>query len=107
MCEFYVQGTVQAGLIQLRKIKRTANPGNFLTKHAKTWKEVELGMVDVRHIQEATHIDQAIKMVRSISPTPWKLQETKLRAGLFHVSDVPRTDSHGRHCGCLPPMVLS
>ncbi|CAE7320371.1 RE2 [Symbiodinium pilosum] len=57
VCEFYVQGAVQAGKMLLRKVKGTENPGNFLTKHAKTGKEVQealpsLGMVDLKTDEE-------------------------------------------------------
>lgn len=78
VCEFYVQGAVQAGKIQLRKVKGTQNPANFLTKHAKSGPEVDqalasIGMADARDISGAQPSEShAIKGVRANPPTQWK-----------------------------------
>ena len=58
-----MQGAVQAGKVLLRKVKGTENPGNFLTKHAKTGKEVQealpsLGMVDLKTVAGATALQK-------------------------------------------------
>ena len=78
VCEFYVQGAVQAGKVLLRKVKGTENPGNFLTKHAKTGREVQealpsLGMVDLKTMAGATALQKhSVKTVRINPPTQWK-----------------------------------
>ena len=77
-CEFYVQGAVQAGKVLLRKVKGTENPGNFLTKHAKTGREVQealpsLGMVDLKTVAGATALQKHfVKTVRINPPAQWK-----------------------------------
>ena len=57
--EFYVRDALQAGKIQVCKVKGTPNPGAFLTKHAKCGPQVfqtfpPLGIVDVRDIVGST-----------------------------------------------------
>ena len=78
VCEFYVQGAVQAGKVLLRKVKGTENPANFLTKHAKTGREVQealpsLGMVDLKTVAGATDLQKhSVKTMRINPPTQWK-----------------------------------
>ena len=64
VCEFYVQSAPHAGKIKIRKVKRTSNPGNFLTKHAKGGPEVvqtlpSLAIVDVRDIAGSTAVTKS------------------------------------------------
>ena len=44
VCEFYVQGAIQAKLLSLAKVKGTVNCANFLTKHPKSGTEVRVAL---------------------------------------------------------------
>lgn len=78
VCEFYVQGAYQAGKVDLRKVKGTSNPANFLTKHAKGGPDVvqalpSLGIVDVRDIAGSTAVTRSsVKAIGTNDPTTWK-----------------------------------
>ena len=50
VCEFYVQGALQAKQIALGKVKGTVNCANFLTKHPKGGTEVRQAMPWFRHV---------------------------------------------------------
>ena len=74
VCEFYVQGAIQAGKLSVGKVKGTWNPANFLRKHAKTGTEVRealpsLGMLESLAITQF----QRIKIkVSAVKRQPWK-----------------------------------
>ena len=84
VCEFYVQGAVQAGKVQLRKVKGTENPGNYLTKHPKGGPEVQaalpsLGIVDLKMVPEAGSIKKEVVKVVNPNPTSqWKAVRPKV-----------------------------
>ena len=78
VADFYVQGAIQSGRLQMRKVKGTANPANFLTKHAKSGVEVvsampSLGMVDVRNVAGASTAQKGTVKTIQVNPTSgWK-----------------------------------
>ena len=65
-----MQGAVQAGKVLRRKVKGTENPGNFLTKHAQTGKEMQeallsFGMLGLKTVAGATALQKhSVKTVR-------------------------------------------
>lgn len=72
VCEFYVQGAIQAKLLSLAKVKGTVNCANFLTKHPKSGTEVRaalpsLGMYEEREegemLSEAQRINVKVRKV--------------------------------------------
>ena len=74
VCEFYVQGAIQAGKLSVGKVKGTWNPANFLTKHAKTGTEVRealpsLGMLESLDITQFQRINVKVSAVKR---QPWK-----------------------------------
>ena len=84
VCEFYVQGAVQAGKLQMRKVKGTKNPANFLTKHPKAGPEVwsalpALGIADANRIAGATTAERAaIKAIPTNPTSRWKPELARL-----------------------------
>ena len=74
VCEFYVQGAIQAGKLSVGKAKGTWSPANFLTKHAKTGTEVQeappsLGMLESLDITQFQRINVKVSAVKR---QPWK-----------------------------------
>ena len=85
----YIQGALQAGKVQVRKVKGTSNPGNFLTKHAKSGPDVlqalpSLGIVNVRDIAGASAVTcSTIKSISLNDPKQWQgLRPQKLKLHL-------------------------
>ena len=85
----YIQGALQAGKVQVRKVKGTSNPGNFLTKHAKSGPDIlqalpSLGIVHVRDIAGASAVIRStIKSRRLNDPRQWQdLRPQKLKLHL-------------------------
>ena len=80
VCEFYLQGAVQASKISMGKVKGTQNPANFLTKHAKGGPEVlealpSLGMVNLAQIAGSTAVQKSSIKTMQVNPTSkWKPQ---------------------------------
>ena len=69
VCEFYIQGALQAKKICLGKCKGTYNPANFLTKHAKSGTEVRaalpsLGMLESESLDNFEKIDVKVSQVK-------------------------------------------
>ena len=52
VCEFYVQGAIQAKLLPLAKVKGTVNCANFLTKHPKSGTEVRVALPSLGMYEE-------------------------------------------------------
>ena len=79
VCEFYVQGALQAKLLSLGKVKGTVNCANFLTKHPKSGTEVRqalpgLGMYEPPKGEDILSTSKHINVkVSQISKQPiWK-----------------------------------
>ena len=79
VCEFYVQGTLQAKLLSLGKAKGTVNCANFLTKHPKCGTEARqalpgLGMYELQKgediLSTSKHINVKVSQITK-EPT-WK-----------------------------------
>ena len=66
-----MQGAVQAGKVLLRKVKGTENPGNFLTKHAKTGKEAQKTLL-LAWLTAKRSLAPPL-CVKTDPPTQWKL----------------------------------
>ena len=85
--EFYVQGAGQAGKIQVRKVKGTTNPGNYLTKHPKSGSDVldalpSLGIVNVHDIAGASAVTRGtVKAIQVNDPSRWQ----GYRSGGWHL----------------------
>ena len=98
VCEFYVQGAIQAKLISLAKVKGTVNCANFLTKHPKSGTEVRaalpsLGMYEEKEegemLSEAQRINVKVGKVGSNKwkpPIPARPDETNLRGVVAGIS---------------------
>ena len=79
VCEFYVQGMLQAKLLSLGKAKGTVNCANFLTKHPKCGTEARqalpgLGMYELQKgediLSTSKHINVKVSQITK-EPT-WK-----------------------------------
>ena len=116
VCEFYVQGAVQTGRLQLRKVKGTMNPSNYLTKHPKTGSEVQealpsLGLVNVHEVEGATAARKGtVKALKENPPAQWKTMAPMTKAsvklcGALAASQITGVKGHkdgSEGCSYLP-----
>ena len=98
VCEFYVQGAIQAKLLSLAKVKGAVNCANFLTKHPKSGTEVRaalpsLGMYEEKQegemLSEAQRINVKVGKVGTNKwkpPIPARPDETNLRGVVAGIS---------------------
>ena len=89
VCEFYVQGAIQAKLLSLAKVKDAVNCANFLTKHPKSGTEMRAALPSPG-MHEEKEEGEMLSEAQRINVKVGKVGANKWKGGATYPSETRR-----------------